>query len=214
MFMDRADAGRQLAERLLHVTDENPVVLALPRGGVVVGAAIARQLHAPLDVLVVRKLGAPYQPELAIGAIIDGSPPQKVLNEELIRMLAVTEQYIDNESQRQLTEARRRQDAYRRGADAADIAGRTVVVVDDGVATGATMKAALAALRHGEAKRLLLAVPVGAPQAIDILKRQVDELICLHAPWGFQAVGAFYRHFAQTTDEEVVSLLAEFTGQR
>jgi putative phosphoribosyl transferase len=207
MFVDRSDAGRQLAERLGRLATKSPVVLGLPRGGVAVAAEIARALDAPLDVLVVRKLGAPMQQELAIGAVIDGDPPQRVLNEDLIRLLGVDEQYLDAVYARQLAEARRRQDAYRRGRAAIAIAGRTVIVVDDGVATGATMRAALAGLKRVGVKRLVLAVPVGAPEAIDALRRDVDEMVCLATPAMFAAVGAFYRDFGQTTDDEVIALL-------
>jgi putative phosphoribosyl transferase len=207
MFADRVDAGRQLAGRLTHLKDEAPIVLGLPRGGVVVAAQVADALGAPLDVLVVRKLGAPFQPELAIGAIIDGDPPQKALNDDLIRALGVDEMYIEQESAAQLEEARRRQTAYRRGRDAVDITGRTVIVVDDGVATGATVNAALIALKQTHARRLVLAVPVAPPDTIARLRERVDELVCLSAPAAFRAVGQFYRLFDQTTDEEVIALL-------
>jgi putative phosphoribosyl transferase len=184
-------------------------VLALPRGGVVVGAEVARALEAPLDVLVVRKLGAPRQPELAIGAVLFGDPPRRVRNEALIRLVGASEEYLADEEARQLAEARRRLELYRRGQPGVDIDGRTAIVVDDGVATGATMQAALAALRQTTVRWLVLAVPVGAPDSIAKLRGDVDETICLAAPPDFRAVGMFYRSFEQTTDEEVVRLLAE-----
>jgi len=209
MFADREDAGRQLAARLSHIKDEDPVVLGLPRGGVVVAAEIARALHAPLDVLVVRKIGAPFQPELALGAVIDGNPPQQVRNQDLIETLRIDEEYLQQEGERQLGEARRRQEAYRRGRPGIDVVGRTVILVDDGIATGATMKAALTALNQSRLKRLVLAVPVGPPDTIHELKRKVDELVYIDAPPHFRAVGAFYGRFTQTTDEEVIALLEE-----
>lgn len=214
MFADREDAGRQLAARLSHLKSESPVVLGLPRGGVVVAAEIAGALNAPLDVLVVRKVGAPMQPELALGAVIDGNPPRQVRNEDLIHTLHVEEAYLQEEAERQLAEARRRQEAYRRGRPAVDIAGRTVIVVDDGIATGATMKAALTALRQADLKRLVAAVPVGPPDTIHDLQGKVDELVCLDAPPHFRAVGAFYGRFNQTTDEEVIALLDEASADQ
>ncbi len=209
MFVDRTDAGRKLAGLMSHLVQPQPLVLGLPRGGVVVAAEIAQALAAPLDVLVVRKLGAPYQPELAIGAVIDGEPPRTALNEDLIRMLGVGDDYIEAETFRQLAEARRRQEAYRRGRPAVGIAGRVVVIVDDGIATGATVRAAISGLAKMDAKRLVLAVPVGAPHAIGLLEYEVDELICISVPPSFRAVGSFYRQFSQTTDEQVIALLAE-----
>ena len=212
MFADREDAGRQLAERLMHLKDEHPVVLGLPRGGVVVAAQVAGELDAPLDVLIVRKLGAPFQPELAVGAVIDRQEPLRVLNDDLIAALGVDDAYIEQETQRQIVEARRRQEAYRRGRAGEEIVGRTVIVVDDGVATGATVKAALGAMKRSEASRLVLAVPVAPPDTIEQLGRLVDELHCLHAPVNFRAVGQFYQQFAQTGDEEVIALLDETSG--
>ena len=207
MFADRVDAGRQLAGRLTHLRDDAPIVLGLPRGGVVVAAEVAAVLGAPLDVLVVRKLGAPCQPELAIGAIIDGDLPRTALNDDLIHALGVDEAYIRQESGAQLEEARRRQAIYRRGRPAASIDGRTVIVIDDGIATGATVSAALIALKQTRAGRLVLAVPVAPPDTIRRLGGLVDELISLAAPVGFRAVGQFYSTFTQTTDEEVIALL-------
>jgi putative phosphoribosyl transferase len=207
MFADRHDAGRQLAERLEHVRNEQPIVLALPRGGVVVAAEIARALDAPLDVLVVRKLGAPHQPELAIGAVLCDDPPRRIHNEELIRLVGATDEYLAAEEQRQLAEARRRLELYRRGRPGIDLANRTAIVVDDGVATGATMAAALAALQQIDLRRLVLAVPVGSPDSMARLRGDVDELVCLAAPPDFRAVGMYYRSFTQTSDDEVVRLL-------
>jgi putative phosphoribosyl transferase len=211
MFADRRDAGRQLGQRLLHLRDVErpPVVLGLPRGGVVVAAEVARALDAPLDVLVVRKIGAPYQPELAIGAVTDGQSPRHVFNQELINALGVDEGYLQSEIERELAEVRRRQDEFRRGRPPVPIEGRTVIVVDDGIATGATVRAAIAALRQSNPARLVLAVPVAAPDSLGVLGREVDQLICLHSPINFMAVGRFYSDFEQTTDQEVIALLEE-----
>lgn len=208
MFNDRQDAGRQLARRLRDLHPSDPVVLALPRGGVVVGAAVAAGLECPLDVLVVCKLGAPHQPELAIGAVTDDESPQRILNQDLIRRLGVDDRYVEREMAAQLEEVRRRQAIYRRGQAAVPIAGRTVIVVDDGIATGATVRAGLIGLRTASS-HVVLAVPVAPPEATQRLGGEVDELICLETPAAFMAVGAFYLDFRQVTDEEVVALLEE-----
>jgi putative phosphoribosyl transferase len=209
MFRDRRDAGRQLALRLAHLKSAQPapIVLGLPRGGVVVAAEIARELGAPLDVLVVRKIGAPHQQELAIGAVTDGTSPQTVLNDELIDLVGVDPQYIEAEGARQLDEVRRRQQMFRHGREPAAIEGRTVVVVDDGIATGATVKAGLIALRRAHPARLILAVPVAPPETLEDMVSLVDEVVCLLAPANFAAVGRYYENFEQTTDEEVMALL-------
>jgi putative phosphoribosyl transferase len=209
MFRDRQDAGRRLAARLDHFRDEHPLVLGLPRGGVVVAAEVARALDAPLDVLIVRKLGAPHQPELAIGAVTDGAHPQTILNQELVDGLAVSEAYLQREISEQMAEVQRRQEFYRRGRPAPAIAHRMVIVIDDGIATGATMRAGLAALRAARPRRLVLAVPVAPPEVLQALAAEVDDEICLHSPPNFMAVGRFYSDFEQTSDEEVIALLDE-----
>lgn len=209
LFQDRQDAGRRLAQRLMHVMNEHspPVVLSLPRGGVIVAAEIARQLHAPLDVLVVRKLGAPFQPELAIGAVTDGPQPRYVLNQDLVSGLGVDDDYLRHEIAQQFEEVKRRQEFYRRGRRAATIEGRTIIVVDDGIATGATVRAGIAALRQNRPARIILAVPVAPPDTVELLKHEVDEVVCLHSPHNFMAVGQFYVNFDQTADEEVIEAL-------
>ena len=212
-FRDREDAGRQLAARLINLADERPVVLALPRGGVVVGAQIAAELNAPLDVLVVRKLGAPGRPELAIGAVTLGDGPEVVLNHDVVGALCVDEIYIEQETDRQLAELRRRLEAYRRGRPAVPIAGRIVIVADDGIATGATVRAGLVALSRSNVAKLVLAVPVAPAETIERMREEVDEVICLHTPMIFYAVGAFYTDFSQTTDEEVVALMEAPAGR-
>lgn len=214
MFRDRSDAGRRLAERLAHHAKEAPVVLALPRGGVPVAYAIARALGAPLDVVVVRKLHAPQQPELGLGAVVDGDHPETVLNEELLAELGVSRAYLEREVAQQLAEVRRREATFRGGRPAVALADRTAIVVDDGIATGGTVRAALRAVRRAKPRRLVLAVGVAPPDTVAALRPEVDELVCLAAPAEFFAVGQFYRDFRQTTDEEVVALLERARRER
>lgn len=207
-FEDRADAGRKLAQALTHLKPERPVILALPRGGVPVGFEIARALDAPLDVVLVRKVGAPDQPELGLGAIVDGENPNVVLNEELIELLQVDRGYLEAEEKRQLAEIERRRAVYRPGRPPIPLKGRTVIVVDDGIATGGTMKAVLQALAQAGAKRLVLAVPVAPQETLRAFEPLADEIVCLETPVPFYSVGAFYRDFTQTSDAEVIDLLA------
>ena len=214
MFRDRAEAGDLLAERLTQYAGPNTIILALPRGGVPVGYQIARRLHAPLDVLIVRKIGAPMQPELAIGAIVDGDAPEVVLNDELVSQLGISRFYIDHQEQELLKEIERRQKLYRRGRTGYEVEGRTVIIVDDGIATGATVRAALKALRRGNPEKLILAVPVAPPDTIANLTPEVDDLVCLDVPGGFMAIGMFYQRFGQTPDEEVVRLLVAARKER
>ncbi len=212
MFTNREEAGRQLGARLGHLKtdpDVRVVVLGLPRGGVVVAAQIATALAAPLDVLVVRKLGAPLQPELAIGAVTDGERPQRILNTRVIASLGVDPEYLEREAARQLKEVKRRQSLYRGNRPSVSLSGRTVVVVDDGIATGATVRAGIQALRQAAVARLVLAVPVAPQATVEVLGDEVDELICLETPLVFPAVGSFYVDFRQTTDAEVIALLEE-----
>ncbi|HXJ02259.1 MAG TPA: phosphoribosyltransferase [Micropepsaceae bacterium] len=207
-FLDRAEAGRKLAHALAHLKSERPVILALPRGGVPVGFEVAKALEAPLDVVLVRKIGMPGQPELALGAVVDGAHPRLVLNEELVELLHPGRRYIETEEKRQLAEIERRRALYARGRPAIELAGRTVIVVDDGIATGATMRAVLKALPESKPKRVVLAVPVAAVDSLQALSKLADETVCLMTPEPFYAVGAFYRNFEQTTDQEVIELLA------
>ena len=212
LFADRSEAGRRLAERLLRFKDERPVVLALPRGGVPVGFEVARALGAPLDLVLVRKIGAPFQPELALGAVVDGGRAETVLNEELIREFQIPESWVAEESARQLEEIERRRALYLAGRTRVPLEGQTAIVVDDGIATGATMEAALHATRRARPKRLVLAVPVAPPDTIERLRPQVDEVVCLARPRAFGAIGWFYADFRQLSDEEVVGLLQRAAG--
>ena len=207
-FRDRADAGRQLGEALSRMTLERPVVLGLARGGVAVAAEVARVLGAPLDVVVVRKLGAPFQPELALGAVVNGDEPHVERNEAVIRRAGVSEAELEEIEAREVSLLRRREEAYRSSRAAIGLAGRTVVVVDDGIATGSSTRAAIASVRGRGASRIVLAVPVAPAEAIRTLAGEVDEVVCLRSPADFVAVGQFYEDFTQTSDEDVRALLA------
>ena len=207
LFEDRVDAGRQLAERLAPYAEERPVVFALPRGGVPVGAEVSRSLGAPLEVIVSRKLGAPGQPEFGIGAVTPGGV--RVLNERAVRALGIEEDYLEMISARELAEAERRLKLFRGDRPYSDLERRTAILVDDGLATGVTARAALLALRRMNPRRLVLAVPVCALQTAELLRPEADDLICLLAPANLEAVGLWYRNFEQTSDEEVVRLLEE-----
>ncbi len=204
-FEDREDAGRKLAERLSRYRDERPVVFALPRGGVPVAYEISRSLGVPLEVLVARKLGAPGQPEFGIGAVApDGV---RVLNEEVVRRLGIPEEYIERITDRETAEVERRLKHFRGDRPEPDVRGRTTILVDDGLATGVTARAAIEALRRRRPRRLVLAAPVCAAQTAELLAPEVDELVCLEAPPDLGAIGFWYRDFAQTPDEEVIELL-------
>jgi predicted phosphoribosyltransferase len=206
VFRDRADAGKKLAEMVRQAVHEpDALVLALPRGGVPVGFEVAQALAAELDVFLVRKLGLPGQEELAIGAIASGGI--RVLNDELVAELQVSRRLIDQISEREAQELERREELYREGRPEVPIRDRTVIVVDDGLATGASMKAAARAVRMHCPKRVLVAVPVAARQTCDQLLSDADSVICTFTPRVFRAVGIWYEDFAQTTDEEVTRLL-------
>ncbi|GGD86300.1 phosphoribosyltransferase [Tsuneonella deserti] len=205
-FANRAEAGRLLAEELLALRLTEPVVLALPRGGVPVGLEVARLLHAPMDLLFVRKIGAPGHAEYGIGAVVDGTPPQVVINEALAHSVGASSEYIRHQVDREVQEIARHRSLYRTGPAVA-LAGRTVIVVDDGIATGGTVRAALEALHRSEARRIVLAVPVSPRDAIEALAPLCDHVVCLETPSPFHAVGAHYVDFTQTTDAEVIDAM-------
>ena len=214
MFDNRRDAGRELARLLADVVTtqtpavagEDGVVLALPRGGVPVAAEIARALGATLDVFLVRKLGTPGHTELAMGAIASGGI--RVLNQEVVNALGIPPELIDAVAAREQLELERRDAAYRQGRPHAPLTGKTVILVDDGLATGSTMKAAVQAVKQEQPARVIVAVPVGAPDTCRELHSMADDVVCAHMPRSFSAVGEWYRDFSQTTDEEVVELLS------
>lgn len=206
-FIDRIDAGQKLASALeAYRGHRDTIVIALPRGGVVVGAEVAKSLELPLDIVVPRKIGAPGNEEFAIGAIAESGEP--VWDHQSVSLTDASEEYLAATVEREQAEARRRLTTYR-GANAPprDLKGKTVILVDDGIATGLTMRAAIATIRQESAARIVLAVPVAAADSIATLRREVDEIVVLHAPQWFGAVGAFYDTFEQTTDEEVTTLL-------
>lgn len=207
-FADRADAGRQLASRLADLTLERPVVLALPRGGVPVAVEIAERLNAPLDLVMVRKLPAPGDPELALGALVEGSPPLIVINERMRGMAGVDAAYVAAARDLAVKEIERRRLRYLGDRSRLDPTGRAAIVVDDGLATGATMKAALLALRDQGAARIIVALPVAPASALPEIAGLCDEVICLHAAERFHGVGGFYRDFRQVSDAETIGLLA------
>lgn len=198
-----------LAERLAPLDLQSPLVLALPRGGVAVGAEIAKALRAPLDVTFVRKIGAPDQPELAVGAVADGDDPEIVLNTEIVAALGLDEDFITAAARRELGLIERRRRAWADLRPGIAPEGRAVIVVDDGVATGMTIKAALRQLRRRRPARLIAAVPVAPREAAAMLKREAGSVVCLSSPRRFGSVGAFYRSFQQVTDDEVAALLKE-----
>jgi predicted phosphoribosyltransferase len=202
MFRDRTDAGEQLADRLQQYAGrDDVVVLALPRGGVPVGYEVATALGAPLDVFVVRKLGVPWQPELAMGAIASGGV--RVLNDEVITTLRLTDDMIEKVTESEQRELERREEAYRDGRPRPNVRGKVVILVDDGLATGSTMRAAVAAVRKLEPTRVVVAVPVGARDTCRVLAAEADEVVCVARPEPFFGVGSWYDDFSQTTDDEV-----------
>lgn len=206
-FVDRRDAGRQLARRVAALKLDHPIVYALPRGGVPVAAEIAAVLDAPLDLVLVRKIGAPMQPELAVGAVVDGESPELVINHDIARLTGATQEYIDAACARELAEIERRRMRYLPDRPRPDPKDRTAIVVDDGIATGATAIAALHALRKRGARRLVVAVPVAPPDTVARLAREADEVVCLMEPVDFWGISSFYADFHQLEDEEVTRAL-------
>jgi len=208
MFRDRKDAGERLAALLLHLKDRSPVVLALPRGGVAIGAEIARLIGAPLDIVLVRKIGVPWQTELALGAVADGGAPEVFIDERMAAALAIPLGYVRDETARQLTELERRRAIYCAGRAPVEVGGRAAIVVDDGIATGATMRVALRAVRRRGPAWLVLAAPVAAAETLASLAGEADETVCVEAPKGLGAIGFYYEDFHQMSDDEVTDLLA------
>jgi putative phosphoribosyl transferase len=206
-FVDRIDSGKRLAYALKNFSGKKGIVLAIPRGGVVVGYMIAKTLNLPLDVIIPRKIGAPDNPELAIGAVAEDGTT--ILDETLIKYLGVSREYIIEETERQKQEIKRRLKLYRQDTSYPDLKGLDVIVVDDGIATGSTMKAALASVKNRGAASITVAVPVGPPSTIKELEKMADQVVCIHTPEFFQAIGEFYKDFNQTSDEEVIDLLLE-----
>jgi putative phosphoribosyl transferase len=207
LFKDRSDAGKQLAPRLSHYKDQKDViVLGLARGGVVTAAEVASFLHLPLNVVVVRKIGAPGNEELALGAISEHA--EGIFNEQLIGLLAVSPEDLRKEIERQKRILKERLTLYRGRSSPLILTGKTVILVDDGIATGASIRVAIQSVRDAGVKKIVLAVPVAAPDSLRKIEKDVDEVVCLSSPVFFQAVGSFYRFFEQTSDEEVINLLS------
>lgn len=208
VFRDRSEAGAALARKIEELHPRDPVILALPRGGVPVGFEIARRLHAPLDVILVRKIGAPGHSEYGIGAVVDGAANRAIINHAAARAAGADQAYIDAEVARELERIEQRRAAYRHGPPV-PIEGRTAIVVDDGIATGNTAMVALQALGTAGAAKIVLAVPVAPRDTLDTLRAFCDEIVCLATPSPFYAVGAHYRDFGQTSDAEVIQFLHE-----
>jgi putative phosphoribosyl transferase len=208
-FNNRKAAGRALAEVLVSRNNPDPVVLALPRGGVPVALEIARSLKAPLDLIMVRKIGLPYQPELAVAAVVNGDNPELVVNEDIAALAKLDKEEIDRLAKSQLAEIKRRRRIYLKDRAQVTLEGRTAIVVDDGIATGATVRASLKAVRRRKPAKLVLAVPVAPADTLEVLRAEVDDLICIEIPEFFYAIGNHYIDFSQVPDEEVERLLDE-----
>ncbi len=211
-FKNRSDAGRKLAKALAGYKDQQPVILALPRGGVPVAAEVAAALNAPLDLILVRKVGVPFQRELAMGAVVDGGAPIIVRNEDVIRLAGIDEAEFKAVCDGELAEIERRRQRYLGSREYVDISGRTAIVIDDGVATGATTKAALRATRSRNPKKLVLAVPVAPTDSLAELRGDADDVVCLEDHEFFGAIGIYYADFCQVSDEEVSDILKRFSS--
>ena len=209
-FKDRSEAGRKLAKALAAYKDQHPVILALPRGGVPVAAEVAAALHAPLDLILVRKIGVPIQPELAMGAVVDGGAPLIVRNEDVIQVADIDEAEFNAICDSELVEIERWRQRYLGSRERVDVGGRTAIVIDDGIATGATTRAALRATHMRNSKKLVLAVPVAPTDSLAALRSDADEVICLEDHEFFGAIGFYYRNFNQIADEDVIEMLKRF----
>jgi putative phosphoribosyl transferase len=205
-FKDRSDAGRKLALALAAYKNQQPVVLALPRGGVSVAAEVAAALNAPLDLILVRKIGVPYQPELAMGAVVDGDEPLIVRNEDVIRLAGIDESEFNAICDSELAEIERRRRRYLGSRERVEVADRTAIVIDDGIATGATTRAALRATRMRKPKKLILAVPVAPTDSLAVMQEEADEVVCLEAYTDFGAIGFYYSNFRPVQDKEVIEV--------
>lgn len=212
IFADRTEAGRLLAQIIEEKHYKDPVILALPRGGVPIAFEVAQTIGAPMDLILVRKIGTPGQPELALGAVVDGQTPQCVVNEDVKKRAHISDAELEREKQRQIEEIDRRRALYLGGRDRLSVEGKTAIVVDDGIATGATARVALRALRKEGPAKLVLAVPVAPAETLKSLGDEVDELLCLQSPEPYYAVGYFYRDFDPVSDQDVASLLADNRG--
>lgn len=213
IFVDRADAGHQLADILTTYNFElPPLILALPRGGVIVGYEIASRLNAPLELLIVTKIGAPHQPELALGAIVEVETPQIVWNEDMVKHLGITNDYKQQIVKQKISEIRKRQEIYCYSDKRSNLHKHTVILVDDGIATGATVRVAMKCLKKDSIQSLVLAIPVAPSDTISILQNEneADKIVCLHSPLNFVAVGNYYHDFSQITDEQVNQKLIQF----
>lgn len=211
-FANRKDAGHRLAARLAEYEDRHPVILAMPRGGVPVAAEVAAALHAPLDLVLVRKIGVPFQPELAMGAVVDGDSPIIVRNEDVIRMSGVADSEFTAVCEKELAEIERRRRIYLGERKPVEVANRPVILVDDGIATGATTRAALRGVRMRKPSEIVLAVPVAPTDTIEALESEADTILCLESYVDFGAIGYFYTDFTQVTDAEVIESLGRFSG--
>lgn len=209
IFETRTTAGQALAKRLVENNYADPVILALPRGGLPVAIEVVRALRAPMDLVMVRKIGAPGQHELAVGAVINGEDPQFVVNEHVARAFGLSRAEIQKLAEPELEEIRRRRAVYFQGLPQVSVKGCTAIVVDDGIATGATMRASLIAIRRRAPARIVLAVPVAPADTLAEMRKDVDEVICLETPDPFWAIGAHYENFSQTSDDDVIRLLQE-----
>jgi predicted phosphoribosyltransferase len=213
-FKNRSDAGRKLAKALAGYKEQQPVILALPRGGVTVATEVAAVLNAPLDLILVRKVGVPFQPELAMGAVVDGGAPIIVRNEDVIRLADIDESEFKRICDSELAEIERRRQRYLGSRQRADVSGRTAIVVDDGIATGATTRAALRATRIRNPEKLVLAVPVAPTDTVAELRSEADEVICIEDHEFFGAIGTYYADFSQVSDETVIDILKRFPFQK
>jgi predicted phosphoribosyltransferase len=212
-FRNRADAGRKLARALSGYKDQRPVILALPRGGVMVAAEVAAALDAPLDLILVRKIGVPAQPELAMGAVVDGADPIVVRNDDVIRLAGVDESEFKSVCDAELAEIERRRRRYIGSRERAELAHRVVIVIDDGIATGATTRAGLHAVRKRNPVKLVLAVPVAPSEALPEMRQEADDVVCLEDYEAFGAIGFYYSDFRQVSDQEVIDTLVRFPAR-